>query len=79
MTHDQVRPERVHDARGLRERMRRGDREPQLGENRFAALTVLGIFIDEQHQRGESLLIAGSPAATRPITAICPLPFVRHS
>ena len=76
---DQVGPQGVHDARGLGERPGRRDREAQLREDRFAALTAVGVLVDEQHQRSESRLVARAPAAARTMAPVGALAFVRNA
>ena len=79
MPDDQVGPQSVHDARGFGECPGRRDRKAQLGEDRLTALAAVGVFIDEQHQRCESLLVAGAAAAARTMAAVGALAFVRNA
>jgi hypothetical protein len=59
--------------------VRRRHREAQFREDRFASLAAVRIFVDEQHQRGESLLVTSAPAAARAVTAVGTCPFVWHT
>jgi hypothetical protein len=77
--HDEVGPERFHHSQGFVDAVCGRHREPQLREYRFASRTVLGVFFDEQHERGEARSVTRAAAATRTASSIGPLTFVRET
>jgi hypothetical protein len=56
--------------------VRRCDCEAKLGQDGFAPLPVVGIFVDEEDQGGETLLVARPAPAPGPVPAIRALTFV---